>query len=98
VCMVVIPLSGYLGSSFTNYPIKYFGRTLPNWGWDSPVLKERCSQVHLTAVVVFIALIAIHVLTALKHLFVNRDEVFHRMGWAKRRIAERREPVLAERE
>ena len=84
VCMVVIPVSGYLGSSFTNYPIKYFGHTLPSWGWDSPALKELCSQVHLTAVVVFIALIVIHVGAVLKHVLVDRDGIFQRMGWTSR--------------
>ena len=82
VCMIVIPLSGYLGSSFTSYPIKYFGHTLPSWGWDSPALKELCSQVHFTAVVVFCVLIAVHVGKVLKHLLVDRDGIFQRMGWA----------------
>ena len=78
-CMVVMPLSGYLGSSFTQYPIKYFGYTLPHWGWDAPALKELCSQVHLVTVTIFITLIAIHIAAALKHLLINRDGVFQRM-------------------
>ncbi|MSU65528.1 MAG: cytochrome b [Opitutus sp.] len=84
VCLVVIPLSGYLGSSFTSYPIKYFGHTLPQWGWESPALKDRCSQVHLTAIVIFVVLIALHLAAVLKHLFVDRDEIFQRMGWTRR--------------
>jgi cytochrome b561 len=79
VCMLVMPLSGYLGSSFTKYPIKYFGLTLPHWGWDAPHLKELTSQVHLVTVCVFIALIVLHVAAALKHRFVDRDGVFERM-------------------
>ena len=86
VCMVVIPLSGYLGSSFTNYPIKYFGHTLPQWGWDSPALKERFSQVHLTAIVIFVVLIALHVAAVLKHLLIDRDGIFQRMGWTRRAV------------
>lgn len=81
VCMVVIPLSGYLGSSFTRYPIRYFGQVLPRWGWESPALKELCSQVHLGTVVVFCVLVAAHVAAVLKHLIVDRDEIFQRMGW-----------------
>ena len=84
VCMVVIPLSGFLGSSFTRYPIRYFGYALPRWAAESPALKELCSQVHFTAVVVFMALIAIHVGKVLKHLFVDRDGIFQRMGWGGR--------------
>lgn len=84
VCMVTMPVSGYLGSSFTKYPILYFGMRLPHWGWDAPALKELCSQIHLATVIVFITLIAIHVAAALKHLLVNRDGVFERMfAWPR---------------
>ena len=79
LCMVVMPVSGYLGSSFTKYPIVYFGNKLPHWGWDAPVLKDLCSTVHLTTVVVLIALIAVHIAAALKHRVVARDGVFERM-------------------
>lgn len=79
VCMVVMPLSGYLGSSFTKFPIVYWGTKLPNWGWDSPALKELMSQIHFYTVIVFVTLIAIHVCGALKHLLIDRDGVFQRM-------------------
>jgi cytochrome b561 len=80
-CMVIMPLAGFLGSSFTGYPIKYFGHTLPHWGWESQVLKEFCSIVHLTTAIVLMVLIAIHVAAALKHLLARREPVFQRM-WA----------------
>ena len=78
-CLVVQPLAGYLGSSFTRYPIKYFGITLPHWGWDSPALKELFSMIHFACAIVFMTLIALHVAAALKHLLVDRDAVFQRM-------------------
>ena len=81
-CMIVMPVSGYLGSSFTKYPILYFGIKLPQWGWDSPALKDLCSQVHLTTVIIFIALIAIHIGAAVKHWLVDRDGVVQRMWFA----------------
>src|SRR4030095_6396315 len=56
-CMIVMPLSGYLGSSFTKFPIIYWGMRLPHWGWESPALKELMSQIHFTTVVIFITLI-----------------------------------------
>jgi cytochrome b561 len=80
--MIVMPVSGYLGSSFTKYPILYFGMKLPQWGWDSPVLKDLCSQVHLTAAVILIALIAIHIAAAIKHWLIDRDGVVQRMWFA----------------
>jgi cytochrome b561 len=81
VCMIVMPLSGYLGSSFTKYPIKYWGMTLPKWGWESPVLKDICSDVHQITVIVFMVLIAIHIAAAVKHM-IARDGVIQRM-WFK---------------
>ena len=79
VCMIVMPVSGYLGSSFTKYPVKYFGYALPHWGWDAPALKEITSQVHLATAWIFVALVALHVTAALKHRFVDRDGVFERI-------------------
>lgn len=87
LCMIVMPLSGYLGSSFSKYPIKYFGVTLPHWGWEAPALKELCSQIHFATVWLFMALVALHIAAALKHLLVNRDGVFERM-WLKGSEAE----------
>ena len=78
VCMITMPVTGYLGSSFTQYPIKYFGWTLPYWGWDAPAYKALCSQIHYVCACTLICLIAVHVLAAIKHLF-NRDGIFQRM-------------------
>jgi YVTN family beta-propeller protein len=85
-CLIVQPLVGYLGSSFTRYPIKYFGITLPHWGWESPMLKDLFSAIHLGVAVLFTALVALHVGAALKHLLVDRDGVFQRM-WPMTRSA-----------
>jgi len=87
VCMVTMPLTGFLGSSFSNFPIKYFGVPLPNWGWDVPVLKAAFSAIHLGVACVFVALIVVHVTAALRHLRA-RDGVFDRM-WPLRFGAER---------
>lgn len=78
-CMITMPLAGYLGSVFSGYPIKYFGWTLPAWGWKDESLKDLFSTVHYIAAMAFIALIAVHVAAAFRHLVVDRDGVFHRM-------------------
>ena len=96
-CLVIMPTTGYLGSNFTKYPIVYFGHKLPHWGWDAPAAKELMSQIHYVTVIVFMTLIAIHVLAAIKHLVVTRDGVFQRM-WSWRRPPERggRQPAPQE--
>jgi cytochrome b561 len=92
-CMITMPLAGYLGSTFSGYPIKYFGLPVPGWGWKDEALKEFFSTVHFVAAVAFISLIKLHVLAALKHLWFDRDGVFHRM--LPRRLAGATHPVVA---
>jgi cytochrome b561 len=79
VCLLGMPLAGFLGSTFSGYPIKYFGIALPQWGFKSDELKSLFSAVHLTFAWVFMTLIALHAGAALKHLLVDQDGVFWRM-------------------
>lgn len=79
VCMVVMPTTGYLASSFTKYPIKFFGLPLPSWGWEDKALNTLFDNIHSATANVLVALIALHLAAALKHLLVDRDGVFHRM-------------------
>jgi cytochrome b561 len=79
ICLIGMPLAGFLGSTFSGYPIKYFGITLPQWGFKSDELKSFFSAVHLTLAWVFMTVIALHASAAVKHLLVDRDGVFWRM-------------------
>ncbi len=77
-CMIVMPLSGFLGSSFTPYPIKFFGTPLPRF-WDAnSEMKEVMAVIHSSAACVLVALVGIHLLGALYHAF-KRDGVLGRM-------------------
>jgi cytochrome b561 len=79
VCMILMPVSGYVGSSFSKYGVKFWGIALPNWGWEDKDIHETWVGIHEVVADVFIALIAVHVLAALKHLLVDKDGVFQRM-------------------
>jgi cytochrome b561 len=78
-CMAVMPLSGFLGSSFTRYPVRYFGVVLPTPHIDWPAGKEWMSDIHYATACLFIALVAVHVGAALWHWW-QRDGVATRMG------------------
>lgn len=78
-CMLVIPLSGYIGSVLSGYPVRYFGIVLPQWLPAWPAGKQLLSAVHYGAVCLFMALIAVHVAAALWH-WLQRDGVAQRMG------------------
>ena len=80
--LVMQPLVGYLGSSFTHYPIKYFGIALPHWGWEAPALKQLYSNLHFALACLITALVALHIAAALKHLLAG-DDIFRRM-WPRR--------------
>lgn len=77
-CMLGMPLTGFLGSSFTAYPIKFFGLALPRLWGPSPALKDSMSLLHSTLGYVLVVAIAAHVLAALWHGF-RRDGVVSRM-------------------
>lgn len=78
-CMVLMPLSGYLGSTFTRYPVRYFGVVVPSWNIEWPAGKELMSGVHQVTVWLFMGLIALHVAAALWH-WRKGDGIIHRMG------------------
>ena len=78
-CMVLMPLSGYLSSSFGKFGVKFFGLPLPNWGWEDAALRELFSGAHAVVAWIFVALILGHIAAALKHLVVDGDDVFYRM-------------------
>lgn len=79
--LIVIPLTGWLASSAAGRDISWFG--LFNW----PLLpisggRETAGQLmdlHGLAVKGLYVLLGLHVLGALKHQFVDRDNVLHRM-------------------
>lgn len=78
VCMVAMPLSGFLGSSFTAYPIKFFGHPLPRL-WDaSAELKEVFGGIHTACSYLFMLAIAAHIFAALLHA-MRRDGIAKRM-------------------
>ena len=79
-CLFLMPVAGYLGSVFSGYPVRYFGVTLPTWGWKDEGLKTAMSVLHFTVSWVLLAAVALHVGAALKHWLWNRDGVVARMG------------------
>jgi cytochrome b561 len=79
LCMVLMPLSGYLASNFSKYGVKFFNTvSLPPWGSDDKQLYALFNQTHKTTALVLATLVVLHLLAALKH-GLQRDGVIHRM-------------------
>jgi cytochrome b561 len=80
VLILVIPLSGWLYSSASGVPTVYLGLAqLPDLLAKDKALAEQLKLVHVTLNYVMLTLLIIHVAAALKHHFVDRDEVLARM-------------------
>lgn len=79
LCMAVMPIAGFLGSSFTAYPIRYFGILLPTPHAAWPAAKQLMSDIHFATAWLFVGLIAVHVVAAAWHWW-QRDGVTGRMG------------------
>lgn len=79
VCLLVMPLSGYTASNFTKFGVKYFGIELAPWGPPDKTLYAIFNNVHVFTSYLLVALIAIHILGAFKHLLMDDDGVFGRM-------------------
>ena len=77
--LLAMPLTGYLGSVWSGYPVKWFGITLPAWGTRSPGLKDLMSTLHLGISTVLIAAIVLHVAGAVRHILAH-DGYAARMG------------------
>lgn len=85
-CMLVMPLAGYTASNFSKFGVNFFNAVLlPPWGINDRAIYGFLNGLHVGTSYVFVALIAIHVLAALKHLLVDRDGVFQRMWLTARR-------------
>jgi len=78
-CMVVMPLTGYLGASYNRSGVAFFGLKLPFWAPNSRNLSKLFFTIHEALVWVLVAAIVLHALGGLKHLPVDKDKVFQRM-------------------
>jgi cytochrome b561 len=78
--LFAMPVSGWLMSSASNYPVSWFGLVqLPDFVAPDRGLKHLLEEVHETLATALIALAALHVAAALKHHFVDRDGLLWRM-------------------
>lgn len=85
VLMLAMPVSGWLMSSAKGVPTVWFGLLpLPDLLAKNPPLGERLAELHAALAVSLMALVALHVAAALKHHFIDRDEVLSRMLPASR--------------
>ena len=76
-----VPLSGWAYSSAAGFPIVLFGvLPLPDWVPKDRALAELIKPFHHYLAYALAASVALHVLAAVKHQFIDRDRLLARMG------------------
>ncbi len=80
VFIFAVPLSGYFYSLAAGVPVVWFGLVkLPVFIAKDPALAATLKGVHYWLNMAMAALVALHVLAALKHAVVDRDGTLRRM-------------------
>jgi cytochrome b561 len=78
VLMLVMPLSGLTMATFSKYGVIWFGIPLIE-GLGNDAMRDVFKEVHGVTAILLVALIALHILAALKHRLINKDDVMGRM-------------------
>ena len=78
VLMVALPLSGLVMAVASKYGVKWFGLEFIG-GLDNTPLREAFKETHEIIGVVILLIIIVHILGALKHKFIDKDETLNRM-------------------
>ena len=76
--MIALPLSGVIMALNSKYGIKWFGVPFLS-GVDNKPTREIWVEAHEIIGIIMLLMIAIHLLGALKHKFIDKDETLNRM-------------------
>jgi cytochrome b561 len=78
--LFAMPITGWLMSSARNFPVSWFGRfQFPDLVAPSQPLYRQMHELHETLFAVLASVALLHVAGALKHHFIDRNEVLRRM-------------------
>lgn len=79
VLMIAMPLSGWLMSSAAGYTPSFFGILLPNLLAPNEGLRDIFAVAHEWLGYSLIAVIILHASAALKHHFIDKNDILKRM-------------------
>lgn len=77
--MVAVPVSGLIMATYSKYGVKWFGIDFIA-GLDNKDMRELFKEVHEVVGAISLALIILHIVGALKHKFIDKDETMKRMS------------------
>lgn len=80
VLMFAVPLSGYFYTCAAGYPVVYLGLfQLPSLIAPNVELKSMLKELHESLTTVILIVVCLHILAALKHRFIDKDDILQRM-------------------
>ena len=86
--MIAIPLSGWLMSSAKGFQTVYFGvLPIPDLLQKNKELGETLALVHQSLNFTMIGIVILHAAAALKHHFIDKDDILRRMLPARKKTA-----------
>ncbi|HEY6897144.1 MAG TPA: cytochrome b [Rhodocyclaceae bacterium] len=77
--MLLVPVAGFLSSSFTKYPMKFFGIELPRLFLPNEGINDLFHELHEASATVLAVVIGLHLLGVAVHK-VRGEDVMPRMG------------------
>ena len=76
--MVALPVSGVIMATYSKYGIKWFGIPFIK-GLDNNPMRELFKDVHEIIGLIILLVIIVHIIGALKHKFIDKDDTLKRM-------------------
>ncbi len=77
--MVAMPVTGLIMALYSKYGLMWFGIELFD-GLDNKDIRELFKEVHESVGVILLVAIILHVVGALKHKFIDKDDTMKRMS------------------
>jgi cytochrome b561 len=80
ILMVALPFTGLKTAIYSKYGVKWFGMSFIA-GVDDKAVREFYKEAHEIVGIIILVIIAIHILGALKHKFIDKDDTIKRMSF-----------------
>lgn len=77
--MLAVPVAGAVMAAFSKYGIVWFGVRLVE-GLNNEGLREVFKEIHEISATVLVVLVVLHVVAAVKHKVIDKDDVMQRMS------------------
>ncbi|MBV8801739.1 MAG: cytochrome b [Gammaproteobacteria bacterium] len=80
--MIILPISGWLVSSAAGISISFFGWfVFPDFVSANEEVRILFTAIHKWIAYLLIAVLCLHIAAALKHHYLNKDDILRRMLW-----------------